>query len=307
MRNAALMRRLRYREHMSILRPRRVYFDTANLYDLAKESVSSPIRTELSTAVAEGRLIIVLSVIHCIEIARKPHWYRNPLVNFLDILVDSHAVVWVRSSHPVLHLEMDRARSETGPGPLHDDEMFSSHPMGVLRSVPPGAPHGDVERNVVATTIATIEHGTTLHRYQDNARQWAESMEKRRQTRLTSRAPGKLTEQTRLDIATYTSPPPANATHADEYVVPDTRSMPAHTVWFAYEEGAIRGGTPVTNTDREDLMHLLSGVYADMVFVDKRTWERLRVGGWESSKARKNVSGDRLVDFLRSVEPFLVD
>jgi len=76
--------------------------------------------------------------------------------------------------------------------------------------------------------------------------------------------------------------------------------MPAHRINIAFEEGTIRGDGAVAVTDVEDQRHLISAVYADTFFVDGRTLERLRVGGWASDHARRNSTKESLRDFLRN-------
>lgn len=66
-----------------ILRPARVHFDTANVQDLATDQRFSDARRAFHRAIREGRMMPVLSVIHLLEIAKKPRHIRRPIAKLL--------------------------------------------------------------------------------------------------------------------------------------------------------------------------------------------------------------------------------
>src|SRR5207253_2891540 len=109
---------------MSVLRPTRVYFDTANLQDLAERDPADALRTGFDRLVTEGVLVPVLSFIHVIEIAKKSDPVRHRIVRFLAPHVDARRVSWVRSGGPLHDMEFHRAVSHEGDGRLAADEVF---------------------------------------------------------------------------------------------------------------------------------------------------------------------------------------
>jgi hypothetical protein len=278
----------------TLIRPTRVYFDTANLQDLAAESSASTLRTAFHRVIDKGVLLPVVSFIHLIEIANKPDHIRENMLRLLDPIARDRRLLWVRCGGPVLDHEFRRALSHEGNGRLPPADMFSMDIGRVLRAKRTVACAGSESplREMIGTLLDPIVGQAVMKKHRaavDHGLAALADFKKRRKLSAASN-PRFSTDHKHAIILSRAAASGAMAglPGSDPGVRLDVSRMPAHEVWIGFEEGAVRGSQAIDDTDMEDRWHLPSAVYADVFFCDKRIYERLRVAGTLPPHARRN-------------------
>lgn len=243
---------------MSIVRSLRVYLDTS-IYQHSLESYSEEIR-----APALGRVpsvVQVISLVHCLEIAKKNDPARAQELQALMQEVSKGYSTWVRHPWTICH---DEWRAEARGERLDPESVFGATFAEVADKRESGAFEA-LSGLSVYELIETLRSLPEAMRIVEQKLELVQTTENHRQTR--SR---RWTKATRLSRALSRLPPGISGRlHVD------LDRMSANRLMMAHEEGSMLSSRMYGPTDVEDNYHLGCAAYCDVAFVDADTFDRL--------------------------------
>lgn len=262
-------------EQASILRPTRLYADTAILRNISRDRCDGVSRDAFVELLATGGAVLVLSHVHMVEIAKTSEdLVADPLTRLLSPIVDGGRIVWIRTMTALCAMEWAQAVRETGDGRLSWDRISGSSLISTGGGLGEGAllPVSDPP---FLQQVQIVRDSLQRTSYSENARRLAvvglSFSQKRRMKRPKPSRP--YSEAERIFRVIQWCPshvePPAGFR-------PELSRMPACRVRVAYEEGSDLSSTPLQASDTEDWHHLAGAAYCDIAFADKRTIDRLK-------------------------------
>lgn len=284
-------------EHASVLRPTRVYADTAIVRDISRNCCEGVSRDAFTELLAMGGAVLVLSHVHMVEIAKTSEdLVTDPLLRFLSPIVDEGRAVWIRAMAVLCALEWAQAAREGGDGRLSWERI--SGPS--LASTGDGLPRGTrlpVADPPFLKQVQIVRDSLQRTDYSENATRLAVvglAFSQRR--RMKKPKPGRrYSDAERIFRAIQWCPSQVDLPAGFK---PDLSRMPACRVRVAYEEGSDLSGTPLQASDTEDWHHLAGATYCDIAFADKRTMDRLRKARYVPPAVHCNIEAPQILRCL---------
>ncbi|MCY3545397.1 MAG: hypothetical protein OXH49_00815 [Gemmatimonadetes bacterium] len=280
------------------MEPHTFYGDMANWIDLAEGRVDSG---PLEDAIADARIIPVLSLIHLLELAANANTAgRERVADYMDALQAAGPFKWIKHYHEVIRQEATACFKEMFGGRWEVPVAFfdSFHEAlpdadpEIIMTVGEGMPRRISE---MVDAMLQIEE---FQKYLDDCRNYPDLRQRIARTRSTRGAKKRFTDSEKRSWLAELLPD-----HVDmALLVPigddlkrkfaesvDLTKCPAFRANWAFHEGANLDPKRARKGDIPDLWHLTGAAYCDVAFADKGTVEVLRKGAYDKLPRRNSA------------------
>ncbi len=277
------------------MQPLTFYADTANWIDLAEGSVDSgPLRN----AIADARIVPVLSLVHLLELAANANTAgRDRVADYMDSLQGPFK--WIKHYRDVIRQEATACFKEMFGGRWEFPVAFFDSFHETLPDADPEiimTVGEDMPRRISEMVDALLEI-EEFQKYLDDCRHYPDLRQRIAMTRSARAAKKRFTEAEKRSWLAESLPD-----HVDmALVVPigddlrrefaesvDLTKCPAFRANWAFHEGANLDPKSARKSDIPDLWHLTGVAYCNVAFADKGTVEALRKGAYDKLPKRNS-------------------
>ena len=283
---------------------RTAYLDMANWLDLAEQRVNP---TPLEKAIAERRIVTVLSLPHLLEIASNDNDAgRERVAHYMDSIASIAPLTWIKNLYDVMRLEAIASFSEVNGGawdfpPVFFDSFHETLPdydPKTVMFVGEGMPRCILEMIHVLPIIDQFKEYLSDCLGYPELRNRLSSIRKERgrmrfdhselRSSLAHLLPGSVEMPSRMVVAVDSDLRQRFSRSAN------LDRCHAFRANWAYHEGANLDPAGACRSDIGDLWHLAGVAYCDVAFVDKRTAETLRKGEYDKMPKRNSEFSSRV-------------
>ncbi len=265
------------------------YLDTANWIDLAN---GGPVADHFERAVGGGRIVLVLSITHLIELARIENASRRVHISeYMDRIDTIGSVIWIHYEPRLLEV-VACFRDIYGSDSELPTVLFDTFFETLLNPEIEKIVGNDIPRTISDfTEVMRSTNGfmDRFHNYRGIYPRDRQAVAKAQQTRGSLRSTDR---QLRLWIASWLPSvvelPSGTAIPIDSELRAEFASRlnpdrcPAFLVDWAFHEGATLDPSSAHANDIADNFHLGGVAYCDVAFVDRGTAEKLRKGRYSN-------------------------
>ena len=271
------------------MQPLTVYADTASWIDLAEGRVDSG---PVETAIADARVVPVLSFHHLLELASiRKTGARLRVANYMDSIEGIGPVKWVPHYRDVIRREAMSCFKEIFQGTWESpveffDTFHDTVPITrpeiikAIREMPP------LPISEVVNVLAGIEE---FEKYRADCSGYPDLRKNIVRIRRARSAKKRFTE---VELRTWLAEMlPEHVDHSQRQQFAeavDLTQCPAFRAHWAFHEGANLDPKGARASDIADLWHLAGVVYCDVGFADRGTVERLRKGNYDELPKRNS-------------------
>ena len=275
--------------------PLTLHMDVANWIELAdRREDSGP----LDKAIADGRIVPVLSLVHLLELAvNEEKIGRNRVADYIDAV---STVKWIKSYSHLVQREATACFKEINGGrwdpPL---ELFDSFHqtlddavLGKLMIVGDGVPRRTAE---ILDYVAANDEFPKLR---DDCLRYRDTIHRVERIRRVRGAKRRFTKDEKCHWLAESLPDQVEMALGRVAVTDDLRKRferkvdlakcPAFRASWAFHEGANLDPKRAHKNDLLDSLHLTGVAYCDVAFADKATVETLRQGRYDKLPKRNS-------------------
>lgn len=280
------------------MQPLTLYADMANWIDLADGRVGSG---PLETAIADGRVVPVLSLVHLLELAANANTAgRDRVADYMDSLQAVGPLKWIQHYREVIRREATASFKEAFGGTWESPAVFfdSFHEtlpdadLETIMTVGEGMPRR------IAEMVDLLPGIGEFQKYLNDCRDYPDLTRRIVSIRRARRAEKRFTDAEKRSWLAESVPHHVDMTLGPVPVGDDLRKKfaelvdlskcPAFRASWAFHEGANLDPKGAAKGDIPDLWHLTGVAYCDVAFADKRTVEALRKGGYDKLPQRNS-------------------
>ena len=280
-----------------LMKPLTLYADMANWIDLAEERVDSG---PLENAIAGGRVVPVLSLVHLLELAANANTAgRDRVADYMESLRAVGPFKWIQHYREVIRREATacfKAFGDRWESPVvFFDSFHETLPDAgpqIIMTVGEGMPRR------ISEMVDVLPRSEAFRKYLDDCRDYPQFRRRIVSIRRARKAEKRFTDTEKRSWLAELVPGHVNMTFGLVPVGDDLRKKfaesvdlsrcPAFRASWAFHEGANLDPKGARKGDIPDLWHLTGVAYSDVAFADKRTVEVLRKGAYDKLPQRNS-------------------
>ena len=280
------------------MQPLTFYADMANWIDLAEGGVDS---IPLENAIADARVVPVLSLVHLLELAANANAAgRERVADYMDSLQAVGSFKWIQHYREVIRQEATACFKETFGGRWESPVAFFA---SFHETLPDADPEiimtvGEGMPRTISEMVDVVPRIGEFQKYRDDCLDYPNSRKRIVRIRRARRAKKRFTDAEKRSWLAESVPDHVDMTLGPVLVGDDLRKKfaesadltkcPAFRADWAFHEGANLDPTGARTSDIPDLWHLTGVAYCDVAFADKATVEKLRKGAYDKPPQRNS-------------------
>lgn len=280
------------------MQPLTFYADMANWIDLAEGKVDSG---PLEDAIADARIVPVLSLIHLLELAANANTAgRKRVTGYMDSLQAVGSFKWIQHYREVIRREATACFKETFGGRWESPVAFFDSFHETLPDADPETimTVGEGMPRTISEMVDFLPRIGEFQKYRDDCLDYPDLRQRIVRIRRARGAKKRFTDAEKGSWLAESVPDHVDMTLGPVPVGDDLRKRfaesvdlskcPAFRATWAFHEGANLDPKGARKSDIPDLWHLTGVAYCDVAFADKGTVEVLRKGAYDKLPLRNS-------------------